>query len=125
MAKITVVDTSVGDRIKIVNALEPEGHKLTEESDGQEALAAILHDPPDLVITELVLFGLDGFKLIRAIREMSTTIPILVQTNMVRDSMRDSCLSMGVTAFIRKPVNSIALSATVREILTGEIAVTS
>lgn len=120
MAKILVVDNSVADRIRILNALEPEGHNIQEESDGRKAIETVETLNPDCIITELILLGVDGFKVIRSLREMGCTVPIIVQTNMVRDSMRDTCLEAGANAFLRKPVHSQKLSQTVRDLLGGK-----
>lgn len=117
MAKILLADNNVTDRINILNALEPSGHVVYEVGDGQEALDAVVRAVPACVITELVLLGMDGFKVIRALRAKGHTMPIIVLTSQTKDAMRDIALEAGATVFLRKPFDPNLLVSTVREVL--------
>lgn len=120
MAKVLVVDNNVTDRINILNALEPSGHNIEEVSDGQEALDSVDRDAPDCIVIELVLLGMDGFKVIRALRAKGLAMPIIVLTNQTKDAMRDIAMDAGATVFLRKPMNPNTLVETVRELVKEE-----
>ncbi len=117
MANILVLDNSLGDRLQTVSALESSGHKVIEESDGRKALELIDENNIEIVILDLVILGLDGFKVIRVLRDHGHKMPIIVQTSMGKDSMRDRSLELGADVFMRKPVNANALVTKVKEAL--------
>lgn len=120
MANILVLDNSIGDRLQTVSALETAGHNVTEESDGRKALELANENTIHCVILDLVIIGLDGFKVIRILRDNGHTMPIIVQTGMAKDSMRDRSLELGADVFLRKPVNANALLAKVKEVLAKQ-----
>lgn len=120
MARILIVDTSVTDRVQMMNALEPDGHSVIELSDGREALDVIQENPPDLLVLDLVIVGMDGFKVMRAIREKGFALPIIVQSRMGQEAMRRHSFSVGADAFLRKPLNVPKLLDTINALLRGE-----
>lgn len=119
MAKIMLLENSALDRMQIVSALEQEGHTIIEVTDGREVEDRIREDDPDCIVMELVVVGIDGFKIIRTLREHGIKTPIIVQTSMGKESMQKMCMELGADAFIRKPVNVMALSKTILKVLDG------
>lgn len=118
MAKIMLLENSAMDRMQIVSALEQDGHTLLEVPDGRDAAAKVAEDRPDCVVMELVILGMDGFKVIRSLRERGLSVPIIVQTHMGKETVRQKCIEIGANAFLRKPVNAFTLVETVKEMLS-------
>ncbi|MEZ4449835.1 MAG: response regulator [Nannocystaceae bacterium] len=67
-AKILVVDDDVLIREVIFATLEPQGHQLDAASDGEAAIERAIEAPPDLVISDVMMPGMDGWALVRRVR---------------------------------------------------------
>lgn len=115
---ILVVD-DVPDNLYLVQlALEQDGHELILVNDGSAALAQIDKCPPDLILLDVMMPGMDGYQVTKKIRQNSrlSYIPILLitaheQSNVVKG------LDSGADDFIRKPVQIDELQARVRSLL--------
>jgi len=96
--------------------LERAGYAVTLSGDGRDALEAFDADPPDLAIIDLLLPGLAGEALIRAIREVSE-VPILVASAKRADEDRLDAFRLGADDYLTKPFNPTELVARVQAIL--------
>ncbi|MDP2899312.1 MAG: response regulator [bacterium] len=104
----------------MVRALEPIGVQVTVCRDGKEALEAFAAAAPDLVITDAMLPGMDGFSLAGKIREQQTgkTVPIIMTTAVFRkDVYRDEADRIGINHFMPKPFDPDELRQKVTEML--------
>src|SRR5664279_4312209 len=83
MAMVLVVDDRPLYRELVRTALGYCGHDTLEAGDGAEALALLRHRQPDLVLADVVMHGMDGYQLARAIRSdpASRGIPVLFYTS--------------------------------------------
>ncbi|WP_107668192.1 hybrid sensor histidine kinase/response regulator [Cyanothece sp. BG0011] len=115
---ILVVDDIPDNLFLVKLALEQEGHELVLVNDGPSALAQIDRRPPDLILLDVMMPGMDGYEVTQKIRENSSLsyIPILLitaheQSNVVKG------LDSGADDFIRKPVQIDELQARVRSLL--------
>ena len=79
---VLVVDDMPVNRDLVRTVLGYHGHQTLEARGGAEALALLTHEHPDLVLTDVMMPGMDGFELARAIRADSSTkgIPVLFYT---------------------------------------------
>lgn len=77
MSRIILADDDDAFRSALALVLTERGHEVREAGDGREALEQALSDPPDLLITDLRMPGLNGVALARRVRAR-WTIPILV-----------------------------------------------
>ena len=84
--------------------------------DGLEALAAIRHAPPSLVVLDLMLPGLDGLALCRAVRAFSS-VPIVMVTARVEEVDRLLGLETGADDYLCKPFSPRELMARIKAIL--------
>ena len=113
------------DTVKLVTAfLARDGHEVISARNGITGLRMAREEKPDLVVLDLMLPGLDGLEICRAIREHST-VPIIMLTAMVDEEDRLAGLEMGADDYVTKPFSPRELAARVRAVLrrsapTGE-----
>ena len=104
--------------------LEQDGFKVISAQDGQAALDRILADPPDFVVLDLMLPGLDGWEVCKRVRARSD-IPILMLTARDDDIDKIVGLELGADDYMTKPFNPRELVARIKAVLrrTGKNAV--
>ena len=115
---ILVVDDSPDNVFLIQTILEEEGYVVDTAEDGASALAKIEQSPPDVVLLDIMMPGMDGFEVTQCIRKniKLSFIPILLITAYDQPSVVKG-LDMGADDFIRKPVEVEELLARVRSLL--------
>ncbi|MBH8561147.1 PAS domain S-box protein [Nostoc sp. CENA67] len=115
--KILVADDKWENRSVIANLLAPIGFEVAEARDGQEGWQKVCEFQPDLVITDLLMPELDGFGLIKCIRESEAFkhISIIVSSASVFESDRHRSLEMGGDDFLPKPVQAMELFQKLRQ----------
>lgn len=100
----------------LVDYLRNEGHDAQALADGQLALSEIRQSPPDLLILDLMLPGLDGVSLCRAVRQFSA-VPILMLTARVDELDRILGLNSGADDYVCKPFSPREVMARVQAML--------
>lgn len=89
------------------DALEQEGFQVLVEKDGEWALKALQRRLPDVLVTDLLLPGLGGFELVRALRGLpgGEEVPVVVMSGIYKGSRhkRQARETLGVEAFLEKP----------------------
>ncbi len=99
--------------------LEPAGYRVTSVENGAAALEVVENDPPDLVVCDLAVPGIDGIQLIASLRgEHGYKQPILVVSGHSEEKNRRATLAAGANAFLAKPVEKTELLARVEELLS-------
>jgi len=95
------------------------GYTVEAVSDPLEALAVFQRDPDafDLIITDMAMPKMDGDKLIRRILGMRNDIPIILCTGYSDKVDLKSAGAIGATAYLEKPIDSVKLARTIRELL--------
>ena len=110
----------VDDEPKIVQLardyLEKSGFKVLTSGDGQQALAITRQEHPDLIVLDLMLPGMDGLDVCRAIRRESD-VPIIMLTARAEETDQLIGLELGADDYITKPFSPRALVARVRALL--------
>ncbi len=96
--------------------LEQEGFRVDSAGEGQEALDRILAQPPDLVVLDLMLPGLDGREICRRLRARSE-LPVIMLTARDDDVDKIVGLELGADDYLTKPFNPRELVARIRAIL--------
>jgi two-component system response regulator RegX3 len=97
-------------------ALKQEGFKVETSADGETGLASVRSRPPDLLILDLMLPGLSGWEVCRAIRKTSH-LPILMLTARAEELDRVLGLELGADDYVTKPFSTREIIARVRAIL--------
>ncbi len=101
--------------------LEKEGYDVTIQTRGDEAVAAFQKNPPNLLVLDLMLPGMDGWQVCRAVRKISN-IPIIMLT--AKDETFDKVLGLelGADDYMTKPFESKELVARVKAVLRRVVA---
>ena len=103
MKQILIVEDNAELAYGLRNNLEIEGYAIRVAGDGQKGLDAALQSPPDLMILDLMLPKLDGFRVLRIIRENGLRFPILILTAKGDESDKVRGLKMGADDYVTKP----------------------
>jgi signal transduction histidine kinase len=117
--RILAVDDTPDNLILLQTILEVEGYEVELVSDGPNALKSITQSPPDLILLDVMMPGMDGYEVTRRIRnnqEELPYIPILLLTAFHEVSVVEA-LDVGADDFIRKPFDQDELLARVRSLL--------
>ena len=114
-------DPNIAQLVKLY--LEKEGFEVALETRGDEAVAAFQKNPPSLMLLDIMLPGMDGWQVCRAIRQISN-IPIIMLS--AKDETFDKVLGLelGADDYVTKPFEGKELVARVKAVLrragTGE-----
>jgi CheY-like chemotaxis protein len=123
MSTVLVVDDSKFSRGRVVAALEPLGYEIVQAANGQEGLQSYDQRAPDLIVTDLLMPTLDGFGLLRGLRERCSPTPVIVLSADIQSTSRKLCEELGVKAFLNKPFRAEELAAKVQQALQSAAAV--
>jgi DNA-binding response OmpR family regulator len=95
------------------------GFEATAVEGGRAALARIAQAPPDVVLLDVRMPGLDGFEVLRQVRESPATarLPVLMLTANTGDAERTRAAELGADDFIAKPFEAADTVARVRAVL--------
>ncbi|MEE3719702.1 ATP-binding protein [Tumidithrix elongata RA019] len=104
--EILLVDDRWENRAVLMNLLEPLGFIITEAENGQDGLERIRQQLPDLVITDLVMPVMDGFELLKQMRQDPElkSLKVIVSSASVSQLDRQTSLEAGGDDFLAKPV---------------------
>lgn len=116
--RILAIDDTPDNLILLQTILEVEGYEVELVADGVTALSRIASSPPDLIMLDVMMPGMDGYEVTRRIRSNPEIpyIPILLLTAFHETSVVQG-LDAGADDFIRKPYDQDELMARVRSLL--------
>jgi len=116
---VLVVDDAEANRQLVEAYLVGIDCVVRKVEDGQTALDAIAEDPPDLVLLDVQMPGLDGYEVCRRIKatRRGRLLPVVMLTALNRSDDRVSALDSGADDFMSKPVERVELVARVRSAL--------
>ncbi len=128
MTTVLVIDDEAPIRLLCRVNLEAEGMEVLEASDGLSGLEQARSDPPDVILLDVMMPGLDGWQVAEQLLEDERTgsIPIVFLT--ARAEVRDRArgLDLGGIDYVSKPFNPLELAPLVRELVErvdrGELA---
>ncbi|MEG4293900.1 PAS domain S-box protein [Microcoleus sp. C2C3] len=120
--KIVVIDDKWANRSVISNLLSPIGFEVSEANDGQEGWEKIQEVQPDLIVTDLLMPEVDGFELIKRVRESENfkDLIIIVSSASVFETDQYRSLEAGANTFIPKPVQATELLQKLQQYLELE-----
>jgi len=99
--------------------LAPQGYEIVKAANGEEALEKLFGNQIDLILLDVMMPGMDGFEVIRRVRQDNThrLLPIIMVTALQETEDRIKGIEAGCDDFISKPVDKMELSARVRSLL--------
>src|SRR3954453_24038319 len=101
----------------LARALAREGYQVSSASDGRIALQTVLDAPPDLIILDVGLPGMDGLEVCRHVREVRPQVPIVMLTARAGGLETVGGLDAGADDYVTKPFRLSVLLARVRAAL--------
>lgn len=118
-ATILIVDDEILSRRLLEALLRPEGYLTQSAGTGEEALALIAQRAPDLILLDVMMPGMDGYEVARALKANSATsnIPIIMLTALSDRDARLAGLNAGAEEFLTKPFHRAELLLRVRNLL--------
>jgi len=122
VTRILVVEDNADLAYGLKNNLEIEGYDLEVAADGARGLQRIRETRPDLVILDLMLPELDGFRLLRTMRAESFRMPVLILTARGEESDKVRGLKLGADDYVTKPFGVLELLARVEALLRRSAA---
>jgi CheY-like chemotaxis protein/anti-sigma regulatory factor (Ser/Thr protein kinase) len=115
--KILVVDDSVVERVLVEGLLRKNpDYQIQLASNGQQALETIAADPPDLVLTDLVMDQMDGLELVRTMRSRFPAIPAILMTAYGDEGTAVDALEAGATSYVPKAQKAERLMSAVERV---------
>jgi len=120
-ARILIVDDELDNRELLQIILKWSGFVTQSAANGEDALANALAEPPDLILVDLMMPGMDGYQLIAKLKQEPETehIPVIMLSAMTDSAIRKRALSTGAAAYITKPIDRSELCEQVRGVLAS------
>ncbi|MBV1840883.1 MULTISPECIES: response regulator [Photobacterium] len=118
--KIVVIDDETQIRRMLRIALASEGYDVTEAENGEQGLAAVVRQQPDLVVLDLGLPDMDGHQVLQELRSWSS-VPVIVLSVRNQDREKVQALDTGAQDYVTKPFSVMELLARVRVCLRDHI----
>lgn len=104
-------------RNALERALSLEGYRVTAVADGVEALAQAHRNPPDVLVLDVMMPGIDGLQVCRVLRAEGDRTPVLMLTALVETADRIAGLDAGADDYVVKPFDVEEVFARLRALL--------
>ena len=119
---ILIIENEVSNRILIERVLSTRGYRCISASNGQEALLILDHENVDLILTDLSMPVLDGYRTTQLIRERPTmaSVPIVAVTAYALNDENEAAMQIGCNEYLTKPFKPRQLLEVVDRLLPRE-----
>jgi len=114
---LLVVDDEPAIRRFLRTSLTAQGYQIDEAADGSAALETLKRGSPDILVLDLGLPDIDGFEIIRRVREAGSTLPIIVLSSRTDEEGKVRALDLGADDYVTKPFGVDELLARIRAAL--------
>ncbi len=115
--RVLVVDDEPAIRRFLRTSLTAQGYQVSEASNGQTALEMFRRDAPDVLVLDLGLPDIDGFQIIKQLRENGSAAPIIVLSSRADEVGKVRALDLGADDYVTKPFGVDELLARLRTAL--------
>lgn len=118
---ILIADDEARNRKLIETLLRAGGYEVRSTDSGRGALDAVAAEPPDLILLDLMMPGMDGFEVVRRLKADPATrdIPVAMVTALDDEASHARLQAVGISEVIHKPIDRWALQACVDRLLGG------
>jgi CheY-like chemotaxis protein len=119
MSRVLIVDDERQNRDLLEIMLTLEGYELATAASGEEGLRSLARQPPDLVLLDVMMPGMNGYEVTAAIKGDAATrhIPVVLITGLDDHESRERGLRAGADAFLSRPVDRTDLCECVHQLL--------
>ncbi|HEX5830987.1 MAG TPA: response regulator transcription factor [Gemmatimonadaceae bacterium] len=117
MTRILLVEDNPDLAFGLKTGLEIEGYEVQTAEDGPTGLRLALESEPDLVILDLMLPGMDGYRVLRSLREGGSEVPVLILTARGEEADKVLGFRIGADDYVVKPCGVLELLARVAALL--------
>ncbi len=114
--QILLIDDSESERAIVADRLERSGYLVVSAPDGRAGLRALYETRPDLILLDVVMPGIDGWKTLELIREVSE-VPVIMLTALDAEIDRVRGLRGGADDYVGKPFGQAELAARIDAVL--------
>ena len=106
--KILIIEDEKPLAHALLLKLTHEGFEVTATESGETGIDYLSKDKFDLVLTDLIIPGTDGFKVLETIQQKKMKIPVIVMTNLNQDEDKKKAFDLGATSFFVKSNSTIS-----------------
>lgn len=117
MTKVLVIEDNANLAFGLTRSLESEGYEVESAEDGTRGLALALSCGADLIVLDLMLPGIDGYSLLRQLRDEGSDVPVLILTARSEEADKVVGFRLGADDYVTKPFGLSELLARVQAIL--------
>ena len=117
--KILIVDDQNGIRVLLVEVFNSEGYTAFQASNGKLALEIVRKDPPDLVLLDMKIPGMDGLEILKHIKQIDPEIKVIMMTAYGELDMIKEATDLGALMHFTKPFDIDELRVAVHQQLKG------
>jgi two-component system, OmpR family, response regulator VicR len=119
--KILIAEDEPLMLMALVGKLKSEGYEVTGTKDGSEALKVIESNPPDLIITDILMPYTSGLELIGIVKSTpGKSIPVIVLSALGQEETVMEAFQLGADDFLTKPFNAVELLLRVKRLLKAK-----
>jgi CheY-like chemotaxis protein len=120
MGRVLVIDDEPDVLLLCRVNLQHAGHEVLEAQDGEHGIADAVAERPDAIVLDLMMPNLDGYQVLRVLRDDERTrdLPVLILTAKVQMEDHRRCLQLGADGFLTKPFSPEVLSDALQDVLS-------
>lgn len=114
--KILIVDDEQNMRVALFEVLSRNGHDVAVAENGEMALEMIAKQPPELVITDIKMPGMDGLELLRQVKALRPELPVVIMTGFATVDTAVEAMKQGAFDYLLKPFPVEVIEETVARV---------
>jgi two-component system nitrogen regulation response regulator NtrX len=118
--RILVIDDEAAIRDSLRMILEYEGYGFVGAASGQEGLGIVQRERPDLVLLDIKMPGMDGMEVLRKLRALDETLPVIMISGHGTTSTAVEAIKSGALDFLDKPLGSERVIVTLQNVLAQQ-----